>query len=334
MGGASPHVMAMTDKPSLDILLCAPRGFCAGVDRAIQIVDLALRKYGAPVYVRHEIVHNKFVVDGLRAKGAIFVEELDEIPAGTEAPVIFSAHGVAKSVPAEAQHRNMFYLDATCPLVTKVHVEAQRHAEEGHDIVLIGHKGHPEVIGTMGQLPPGRISLIETVEDAEAFTPRDPDNLALVTQTTLSVDDTSAIVLVLKSRFPQIAVPHKEDICYATTNRQEAVKAVAPKVDAMIVVGAPNSSNSMRLVEVGERAGCKVSVLVQRAEDIDWTLFEGISSLGITAGASAPEALVEEVIEAFAERFNVNVEIAVTAEENIAFNIPRVLRQLEEASGR
>jgi 4-hydroxy-3-methylbut-2-enyl diphosphate reductase len=213
-------------------------------------------------------------------------------------------------------------------------VEAQRHAEEGHDIVLIGHKGHPEVIGTMGQLPPGRISLIETVEDAEAFTPRDPDNLALVTQTTLSVDDTSAIVLVLKSRFPQIAVPHKEDICYATTNRQEAVKAVAPRVDAMIVVGAPNSSNSMRLVEVGERAGCKVSVLVQRAEDIDWTLFEGISSLGITAGASAPEALVEEVIEAFAERFSVNVEIAVTAEENIAFNIPRVLRQLEEASGR
>ena len=334
MGGSSPHVMAMTDKPPLDIFLCAPRGFCAGVDRAIQIVDLALKKYGAPVYVRHEIVHNKFVVDGLRAKGAIFVEELEEIPQGTEAPVIFSAHGVAKSVPAEAKHRNMFYLDATCPLVTKVHVEAQRHAEEGHDIVLIGHKGHPEVIGTMGQLPPGRISLVETVEDAEAFTPRDPDNLALVTQTTLSVDDTSAIVMVLRSRFPNIAVPHKEDICYATTNRQEAVKAVAPKVDAMIVVGAPNSSNSMRLVEVGERAGCTVSVLVQRAADIDWSLFDGISSLGITAGASAPESLVEEVIEAFAERFAVNVEIAVTAEETIAFNIPRVLRELEAASGR
>lgn len=324
----------MIEKPHLDILLCAPRGFCAGVDRAIQIVDLALKKYGAPVYVRHEIVHNKFVVDSLRAKGAIFVEELDEIPADNEAPVIFSAHGVAKSVPVEAKSRNMFYLDATCPLVTKVHVEAQRHAEDGRDIVLIGHKGHPEVIGTMGQLPPGRISLIETVEDAEAFVPRDADNLALVTQTTLSVDDTSAIVLVLKSRFPNISVPHKEDICYATTNRQEAVKFVAPKVDAMIVVGAPNSSNSMRLVEVGERAGCRVSVLVQRAEDIDWAQFDGITSLGITAGASAPESLVEEVIAAFAERFAVNVEIAVTAEENIAFNIPRVLRQLEESVGR
>jgi len=328
------HVMDMTDKPKLDILLCAPRGFCAGVDRAIQIVDLALKKYGAPVYVRHEIVHNKYVVDGLRAKGAVFVEELDEIPEkDIDAPVIFSAHGVARSVPAEAKARNMFYLDATCPLVTKVHVEAQRHAEDGRDIVLIGHKGHPEVIGTMGQLPPGKISLVETVDDAEAFTPRDPDNLALVTQTTLSVDDTSAIVLVLKSRFPSIAVPHKEDICYATTNRQEAVKKVAPQVDAMIVVGAPNSSNSMRLVEVGERAGCKVSVLVQRAKDIDWALFEGISSLGISAGASAPEALVEEVIDAFAARFEVNVEIAVTAEENIAFNIPRILRELEVASG-
>ncbi|WP_127144709.1 4-hydroxy-3-methylbut-2-enyl diphosphate reductase [Pelagibacterium montanilacus] len=324
----------MTGKPHLKILLCAPRGFCAGVDRAIQIVDLALKKFGAPVYVRHEIVHNKYVVDGLRAKGAVFVEELDEIPEGTEAPVIFSAHGVARSVPAEARHRNMFYLDATCPLVTKVHVEAQRHAEDGRDIVLIGHKGHPEVIGTMGQLPPGRISLIETVADAEAFAPRDPDNLALVTQTTLSVDDTSAIVLVLKSRFPAISVAHKEDICYATTNRQEAVKVVAPQVDAMIVVGAPNSSNSMRLVEVGERAGCRVSVMVQRAGDIDWDQFAGITSLGITAGASAPEQLVEEVIAAFAERYAVSVEIATTAEEHIAFNIPRVLRELEAASGR
>ncbi|MCD7059295.1 4-hydroxy-3-methylbut-2-enyl diphosphate reductase [Pelagibacterium xiamenense] len=323
----------MSAKPLLDIYLCAPRGFCAGVDRAIQIVDLALKKYGAPVYVRHEIVHNKYVVDGLRAKGAVFVEELSEIPAGTEAPVIFSAHGVAKSVPEEARHRNMFYLDATCPLVTKVHVEAQRHAEEGRDIVLIGHKGHPEVIGTMGQLPPGKITLVETVADAETFAPRDPANLALVTQTTLSVDDTSAIVMVLKSRFPEIAVPHKEDICYATTNRQEAVKAVAPKVDAMIVVGAPNSSNSMRLVEVGERAGCRVSVLVQRASDIDWDQLEGVTSIGITAGASAPEALVEEVIDAFAERFAVQVEMVSTADENIAFNIPRVLRELEAASG-
>ncbi|WP_404406657.1 4-hydroxy-3-methylbut-2-enyl diphosphate reductase [Pelagibacterium halotolerans] len=323
----------MSAKPHLDIYLCAPRGFCAGVDRAIQIVDLALKKYGAPVYVRHEIVHNKYVVDGLRAKGAVFVEELSEIPEGTEAPVIFSAHGVAKSVPEEARHRNMFYLDATCPLVTKVHVEAQRHAEEGRDIVLIGHKGHPEVIGTMGQLPPGKITLIETVADAEAFTPRDPANLALVTQTTLSVDDTSAMVMVLKSRFPEISVPHKEDICYATTNRQESVKAVAPKVDAMIVVGAPNSSNSMRLVEVGERAGCRVSVLVQRASDIDWAQFEDIASIGITAGASAPEALVEEVIDAFSERYDVAVEMVSTADENIAFNIPRVLRELEAASG-
>jgi 4-hydroxy-3-methylbut-2-en-1-yl diphosphate reductase len=322
----------MNTLPSLDILLCAPRGFCAGVDRAIQIVELALKKYGAPVYVRHEIVHNKYVVDGLRAKGAIFVEELEEIPQGTDAPVIFSAHGVAKAVPSEARSRNMFYLDATCPLVTKVHVEAQRHHEEGRDVVLIGHKGHPEVIGTMGQLPPGTISLVETVEDAEAFTPRDPDNLSLATQTTLSVDDTSAIVMVLKSRFPSIAVPHKEDICYATTNRQEAVKVVAPRVDAMIVVGAPNSSNSMRLVEVAERAGCPKAALVQRADDIDWSVFEGISSLGITAGASAPEDLVEEVIDAFAKRFKVNVEIAVTAEENIAFNIPRILRDLETAS--
>src|SRR5690554_2186322 len=324
----------MSSKPHLDILLCAPRGFCAGVDRAIQIVDLALKKYGAPVYVRHEIVHNKYVVDGLRAKGAVFVEELDEIPEGTDAPVIFSAHGVAKAVPVDAKARNMFYLDATCPLVTKVHVEAQRHAQEGMDIVLIGHRGHPEVIGTMGQLPPGKITLIETVNDAETFVPRDPDNLALVTQTTLSVDDTSAMVLVLKSRFPTITVPHKEDICYATTNRQEAVKSVAPKVDAMVVVGAPNSSNSMRLVEVGERAGCRVSVLVQRATDIDWSQFEGITSLGITAGASASETLVEEVIDAFAERFDITVEIAATAEENIAFNIPRVLRDLEEAVGR
>jgi len=324
----------MTGKPSLDILLCAPRGFCAGVDRAIQIVEVALQKYGAPVYVRHEIVHNKYVVDGLRAKGAIFVEELSEIPEDTDAPVIFSAHGVAKAVPAEARGRNMFVLDATCPLVTKVHVEAQRHFEAGDDVVLIGHRGHPEVVGTMGQLPEGAITLVETMADAEAFTPRDPSRLALVTQTTLSVDDTSAIAMVLKARFPALQVPHKEDICYATTNRQEAVKAVAPRVDAMIVVGAPNSSNSMRLVEVAERAGCAHAELVQRASDIDWTRFSGLRSLGITAGASAPETLVDEVIEAFAERYAVKVEVAVTAQETIAFNIPRVLRQLEEAAAQ
>jgi 4-hydroxy-3-methylbut-2-enyl diphosphate reductase len=242
-------------KPKLDITLCAPRGFCAGVDRAIQIVELALEKYGAPVYVRHAIVHNKYVVDGLRQKGAVFVEELDEIPAG-EAPVVFSAHGVPKAVPADAKARNMFFLDATCPLVSKVHIEANRHFNEGREIVLIGHAGHVEVIGTMGQLPPGAITLVETTEDAEAFTPRDPGKLAFVTQTTLSVDDTSAIVDVLRRRFPSIALPHKEDICYATTNRQEAVKKVAPVVDAMVVVGAPESSNSVRLVEVAKRAGC------------------------------------------------------------------------------
>lgn len=315
----------MTDKTPLKIKLCAPRGFCAGVDRAIQIVELALEKYGAPVYVRHEIVHNKYVVDGLKAKGAIFVEELEEIPQ-TDAPVIFSAHGVAKSVPAEAKHRNMFYLDATCPLVSKVHVEAQRHFDEGFEIVLIGHQGHPEVVGTMGQLPDGAISLIETVEDAQKFQPKDPNKIAFVTQTTLSLDDTAEIISVLRQRFPTISAPHKEDICYATTNRQEAVKVVAPEVDAMIVVGAPNSSNSMRLVEVAERSGCKVSRLVQRAADIEWAAFEGISSLGITAGASAPETLVDEIISAFGERYDVDVSIAVTATENIAFNVPKALR--------
>lgn len=315
----------MTDKSPLKIKLCAPRGFCAGVDRAIQIVELALEKYGAPVYVRHEIVHNKYVVDGLKAKGAIFVEELEEIPQ-TDAPVIFSAHGVAKSVPAEAKHRNMFYLDATCPLVSKVHVEAQRHFDEGFEIVLIGHQGHPEVVGTMGQLPDGAISLIETVEDAAKFQPKDPNKIAFVTQTTLSLDDTAEIISVLRQRFPTISAPHKEDICYATTNRQEAVKVVAPEVDAMIVVGAPNSSNSMRLVEVAERSGCKVSRLVQRAADIEWAAFEGISSLGITAGASAPETLVDEIISAFGERYDVDVSIAVTATENIAFNVPKALR--------
>jgi 4-hydroxy-3-methylbut-2-enyl diphosphate reductase len=311
--------------PKLEITLCAPRGFCAGVDRAIQIVELALEKYGAPVYVRHAIVHNKYVVEGLRRKGAVFVEELNEIPPG-EAPVVFSAHGVPKAVPADATARNMFFLDATCPLVSKVHIEANRHFNEGREIVLIGHAGHVEVIGTMGQLPAGAITLIETVADAEAFAPRDPLNLAFVTQTTLSVDDTSAIVETLRRRFPAIAMPHKEDICYATTNRQEAVKKVAPNVDAMIVVGAPESSNSVRLVEVAQRAGCPRALLVERADMIDWSQFEGISRLGITAGASAPEALVDEVIEAFAQRFAIEVGAHGAGRETIVFNLPRELR--------
>jgi len=316
-------------KPPLTLKLCAPRGFCAGVDRAIQIVELALEKYGRPVYVRHEIVHNKFVVDGLRAKGAVFVEELDEIPtADHERPVIFSAHGVPKSVPADAQSRNMFYLDATCPLVSKVHKEAEIHHRRDREILLIGHKGHPEVIGTMGQLEPGAVTLIETEEDAQSFEPKTGRQLAYITQTTLSVDDTNGIVSILKDRFPDIVAPHKEDICYATTNRQEAVKAVAPQVEAMVVVGAPNSSNSQRLREVAERSGCRVSALVQRATDIDWPKFEGISSLGLTAGASAPEQLVEEIIEAFSERFDVSVDLVRTAEETIAFNLPRELRDV------
>jgi 4-hydroxy-3-methylbut-2-en-1-yl diphosphate reductase len=312
-------------KPPLKVLLCAPRGFCAGVDRAIQIVELALEKYGPPVYVRHEIVHNKFVVEGLRAKGAVFVEELSEIDQ-PDRPVIFSAHGVPKSVPADAEARNMFYLDATCPLVSKVHKEAQIHHKREREIILIGHEGHPEVIGTMGQLPAGTVTLIETVDDARAYEPKDPDNLAWITQTTLSVDDTSDIIAVLRERFPAIASPHKEDICYATTNRQEAVKAVAPRADAMIVVGAPNSSNSQRLREVAERSGCKTSVLLQRATEIDWADFDGISSLAITAGASAPEVLVEEIIDAFSARFDVSVENVRTADETISFNLPRQLR--------
>ncbi len=310
---------------ALKITLCSPRGFCAGVDRAIQIVERALEKYGPPVYVRHEIVHNRFVVEGLRKKGAVFVEELAEIPP-TDAPVIFSAHGVARSVPADAQKRNMFVLDATCPLVSKVHVEAQRLSRQGHHIVLIGHKGHPEVVGTMGQLPDGAISLVETEEDARRFLPRGDGGLAFVTQTTLSLDDTARIIAILTERFPDIRSTPKEDICYATTNRQAAVKEVAPGVDAMVVVGAPNSSNSMRLVEVAERSGCPNAVLVQRAADIDWSRFEGITSLGITAGASAPETLVEEIIAAFAARFDISVTSHVTARENIVFNVPRELR--------
>uniref|UniRef100_UPI00405411AA 4-hydroxy-3-methylbut-2-enyl diphosphate reductase n=1 Tax=Roseicyclus sp. TaxID=1914329 RepID=UPI00405411AA len=283
-------------KPPLTIHLAAPRGFCAGVDRAIKIVEMALEKWGAPVFVRHEIVHNKYVVDDLRAKGAVFVEELEDCP--LDRPVIFSAHGVPKSVPAAAQARQMLFVDATCPLVSKVHIEAARHHENGLQMIMIGHEGHPETIGTMGQLPEGEVLLVETVEDVARVDVRDPARLAFVTQTTLSVDDTADIVAALKARFPAIVGPHKEDICYATTNRQEAVKAMAPLCDAMLVVGAPNSSNSKRLVEVGARAGCGYAQLVQRATDIDWRALEGIASLGITAGASAPEVLVNEVIDA------------------------------------
>jgi 4-hydroxy-3-methylbut-2-en-1-yl diphosphate reductase len=312
-------------KPPLTIHLAAPRGFCAGVDRAIKIVELALEKWGAPVYVRHEIVHNKYVVDDLRAKGAVFVEELDDCP--PDRPVIFSAHGVPKSVPAEAARRQMIYVDATCPLVSKVHIEAARHHENGLQMIMIGHEGHPETIGTMGQLPEGEVLLVETVEDVAHVTVRDPARLAFVTQTTLSVDDTAEIVAALQARFPAIVGPHKEDICYATTNRQEAVKVMAPLADAMLVVGAPNSSNSKRLVEVGARAGCGYAQLVQRATDIDWRALDGIRSLGITAGASAPEVLVNEVIDAFRDRFEVTVQPVVTAEENIEFKVPRVLRE-------
>jgi len=319
---------ASPSRPALKILLTAPRGFCAGVDRAIKIVEMALQKYGAPVYVRHEIVHNRHVVDTLKGKGAIFVEELDEIPE-TGAPVIFSAHGVPRSVPADAKARRLFYLDATCPLVSKVHAEARAHHENGLEIVLIGHAGHPEVVGTLGQLPPGTATLVETAQDAERLTPRDPKRLAYITQTTLSVDDTAAIVAILKARFPDIVGPKKEDICYATTNRQEAVKAIAARCDGLIVVGAPNSSNSLRLVEVAERAGCRRALLVQQAADIPWDRLEGIDTLGITAGASAPELLVTQIIDAFRSRFDVTVESVVTRQERVAFNVPRELRETD-----
>lgn len=315
----------MTDKPVLTLYLAAPRGFCAGVDRAIRIVEMALEKWGAPVFVRHEIVHNKFVVDGLRAKGAVFVEELDQCP--DDRPVIFSAHGVPKTVPAEASRREMIFVDATCPLVSKVHIEAARHAENGLQIVMIGHAGHPETIGTMGQLAEGEVLLVETPDDVATLHVRDPQALAYVTQTTLSVDDTAAVVAALQARFPAIQGPHKEDICYATTNRQEAVKAMAARAEAMLVVGAPNSSNSKRLVEVGRRAGCSYAQLVQRAEDIDWRALGGIRSIGITAGASAPEVLVTEVIDAFRARFDVTVEQIETAQETVEFKVPRILRQ-------
>jgi 4-hydroxy-3-methylbut-2-enyl diphosphate reductase len=319
------------EKPILKVVLCSPRGFCAGVVRAIESVERALAIYGKPVYVRHEIVHNRYVVESLKAKGAIFVEELDEIPQDSEAPVIFSAHGVPKSIPEEAERRNLFALDATCPLVTKVHREAEIHFKRKREIVLIGHAGHPEVVGTMGQLPAGSITLVQTIEDIEKFTPRDAGNLAYVTQTTLSVEDTAAMVEALKRRFPQIVGPHKEDICYATTNRQEAVKRVAPVVDAMIVVGAPNSSNSQRLKEVAERSGCRYAVLVQRSAEIDWRAFDGVKKIGVTAGASAPEVLVEEVLGAFAERYVLEIETVSAAEEGMFFPLPRPLREEQAA---
>jgi 4-hydroxy-3-methylbut-2-en-1-yl diphosphate reductase len=327
---AIPDASTGERKAPLTVLLCSPRGFCAGVVRAIDTVEQALARYGAPVYVRHEIVHNRYVVESLRAKGAVFVEELDEIP-DTTAPVIFSAHGVPKSVPAQAERRNFFAIDATCPLVTKVHREAEIHHRRGREIVLIGHAGHPEVVGTLGQLPSGAITLLQSVDEVAHFQPRDPGNLAYVTQTTLSVDDTADIVAALKQRFPQIHGPHREDICYATTNRQEVVKKVAPLVDAMIVVGSANSSNTQRLKEVAERAGCVRAALVQRAQDIDWSIFGSIGSLGVTAGASAPEILVEEVIDAFAARFAVSVQTITTADEDMFFPLPRVLRGTEAA---
>lgn len=318
-------------KQKINLYLAAPRGFCAGVDRAIKIVEMAIEKWGAPVYVRHEIVHNKYVVDELRAKGAVFVEDLDECP--TDRPVIFSAHGVPKSVPAAAQARNMIYVDATCPLVSKVHIEAGRHHMNGLQMVMIGHAGHPETIGTMGQLPVGEVLLVETPADVAQLTPRDENKLAFITQTTLSVDDTVEVVNALQARFANIIGPHKEDICYATTNRQEAVKAVAPKIEALLVIGAPNSSNSKRLVEVGANAGCAYSQLVQRAHDIDWRAMDGAKSVGITAGASAPEILIEEVIDAFKNRYDVTTEIVETAVENVEFKVPRVLRTEANTNG-
>ena len=309
----------------LTLYLAAPRGFCAGVDRAIKIVELAIEKWGAPVYVRHEIVHNKFVVDALRAKGAVFVEELEDCP--SDRPVIFSAHGVPKSVPLAADARKMIAVDATCPLVTKVHNEAARHFDAGLQMVMIGHAGHPETVGTMGQLPEGEVLLVETAEDVARLIVRDASKLAYCTQTTLSVDDTAGIVAALQARFPTIIGPHKEDICYATTNRQAAVKAIAGKIDALLVIGAPNSSNSRRLVEVGQSAGCAYAQLVQRATDIDWRALEGVRSVGVTAGASAPEVLVNEVIDAFRARFDTAVELVETAQENIEFKVPRILRE-------
>jgi len=310
-------------RPALTILLASPRGFCAGVDRAIQIVERAIEKFGAPVYVRHEIVHNRHVVDRLKALGAVFIEELSEAP--DDRPIVFSAHGVPKSVPAEAKARQMIYLDATCPLVSKVHVEAQKHFDAGREIVLIGHEGHPEVVGTMGQLPEGSVTLIEDIEDARAWVPKDASNVAFLTQTTLSVDDTAEMVDTLKARFPGIAAPHKEDICYATTNRQDAVKSLARASELVLVVGSRNSSNSVRLAEVGLKAGARDARLIDDATGLDWSWFEGVSRVGLTAGASAPEDLVQGVIDAIAARFDVTVEDLVEARETVTFKLPRLL---------
>ena len=312
-------------KLPLKILLASPRGFCAGVDRAIQIVEQAIAKWGAPVYVRHEIVHNRHVVERLERLGAVFVEELDECP--VDRPVIFSAHGVPKAVPADAERRKMIYVDATCPLVSKVHVEAERHFEAGREIVLIGHAGHPEVIGTMGQLPEGAIVLIETLDDVARYAPRDPAKVAFLTQTTLSVDDTAEIVAALKARFPDMAAPHKEDICYATTNRQDAVKALAAGADLVLVIGAPNSSNSVRLVEVAKRAGARDARLIGSAEELDWTWLKGAETVGVTAGASAPEDLVEALIAALSARFEVRVEEVRVTLEDVVFKLPRVVAE-------
>ena len=305
--------------------MAAPRGFCAGVDRAIKIVEMALEKWGKPVYVRHEIVHNKYVVDELKLKGAIFIKEVDEAP--NDRPIIFSAHGVPKSVPLEAQTRDMIYVDATCPLVSKVHIEADRHFENGLQIIMIGHAGHPETIGTMGQLPEGGVLLVENTEDVEKLIVRNPNKLAYVTQTTLSIDDTAEVVEALKVRFPAIVGPHREDICYATSNRQAAVKEIAPDVDALLVIGAPNSSNSQRLVEVAKKAGCNNSQMVQRAAEINWSSLIDIKSIGITEGASAPEILVKEVVDALKERFEVKTHFVETATENVNFKVPRILRE-------
>ena len=309
--------------PRLTILLAGPRGFCAGVDRAIQIVERALAKYGAPVYVRHEIVHNRTVVEALEAQGAVFVEELAQVP--DNVPVVFSAHGVPKAVPAEAERRHMLYLDATCPLVSKVHREAEFHFAEGRQIILVGHAGHPEVIGTMGQLPAAVIALVETVDQAERIAIGDPERLAYITQTTLSVDDTAEIVGVLRRRFPRIRGPRKDDICYATTNRQEAVKAIARRSDAVLVIGAPNSSNSRRLVEVARRSGCAKARLIQRAAEIDWAWLDGVACLGLTAGASAPERLVEEVVDALRPRYRLVIEAVSVTREDVVFKLPRAL---------
>jgi 4-hydroxy-3-methylbut-2-en-1-yl diphosphate reductase len=322
----------MPRKPKLNVVLCAPRGFCAGVVRAIDVVERALALYGPPVYVRHEIVHNKYVVESLMKKGAIFVETLGEV-ANHDAPVIFSAHGVAKSVPAEAEARHLFTIDATCPLVTKVHREAQVHFKRGRKIILIGHAGHPEVVGTLGQLPAGAIALVGSVEDVEALAFSPDENIAYITQTTLSVDDTAEIVSAILRRFPNAHQPPRADICYATTNRQEAVKRAAPMVEAMIVVGSPNSSNSQRLREVAERAGVKIARLVASADQIDWDLFGAVRTLAVTAGASAPEILVEQVLDAFAARFEIEIETLSTADESVSFPLPRTLREETAPSG-